>query len=223
MLSGMRSRPRPLTALVLVLTFVIAVGFPAAQTPGPSTAPSPANGKKALTVADYTKWKSIGSAELSPDGKWVSYVISSTNTLPAESKPVLHVMNLETKQKTEVADASGPSFSSDSQWIAYTVEPAPAGRGNRGANTGANVGSGSGANTGAGAAQTPAPGQTGMLGGGIDIDDTVLQGWNAFLDELGAILKGEKLVAHWRFRQGINLRRMFLEPRTFDASQNLLF
>ena len=63
----------------------------------------------------------------------------------------------------------------------------------------------------------PAPGQTGMLGGGIDIDETVLQGWNAFLDEFGAILKGEKLVAHWRFRQGINLRRMFLEPRTFDA------
>jgi hypothetical protein len=63
----------------------------------------------------------------------------------------------------------------------------------------------------------PAPAQTGMLAGGLDIDDTVLAGWNAFLDELGAILKGEKLVAHWRFRQGINLRRMFLEPRTFDA------
>jgi hypothetical protein len=62
----------------------------------------------------------------------------------------------------------------------------------------------------------PAPAQTGMLTG-IDIDETVLKGWFAFLDELGAILKGEKLVAHWRFRQGINLRRMFLEPRTFDA------
>ncbi len=62
----------------------------------------------------------------------------------------------------------------------------------------------------------PAPAQTGMLTG-IGIDETVLQGWSAFLDEFDAILKGEKLVAHWRFRQGINLRRMFLEPRTFDA------
>jgi hypothetical protein len=62
----------------------------------------------------------------------------------------------------------------------------------------------------------PAPAQTGMLTG-IGIDETVLQGWFAFLDEFEAILKGEKLVAHWRFRQGINLRRMFLEPRTFDA------
>ena len=62
----------------------------------------------------------------------------------------------------------------------------------------------------------PAPAQTGMLTG-LRIDATVLQGWFAFLDEFEAILKGEKLVAHWRFRQGINLRRLFLEPRTFDA------
>ena len=62
----------------------------------------------------------------------------------------------------------------------------------------------------------PAPAQTGMLAG-LWIDDAVLQGWFAFLDEFEAILKGRKLVAHWRFQQGINLRRMFLEPRTFDA------
>ena len=62
----------------------------------------------------------------------------------------------------------------------------------------------------------PAPSQTSMFAQ-IGIDETVLKGWLAFLDELDAILQGKKLVAHWRFQQGINLRRMFLEPRTFDA------
>jgi hypothetical protein len=38
----------------------------------------------------------------------------------------------------------------------------------------------------------------------------------AFLDEFEALLKGEKLIPHWRFEQGINLRRLFLEPTTFD-------
>jgi hypothetical protein len=36
------------------------------------------------------------------------------------------------------------------------------------------------------------------------------------LDEFDALLAGEKLIPHWRFEGGINLRRFFLEPRTFD-------
>lgn len=42
-------------------------------------------------------------------------------------------------------------------------------------------------------------------------------GWNLFLDEFEAILNGEKLVPHWRIlNRGVNVRRMFEEPRTFD-------
>ena len=42
--------------------------------------------KKALTVDDYTKWRSIGDQELSGDGKWVTYVLQQTNTIAAEAK-----------------------------------------------------------------------------------------------------------------------------------------
>jgi hypothetical protein len=31
-----------------------------------------------------------------------------------------------------------------------------------------------------------------------------------------ALLQGKKLIPHWRFDQGVNLRRIFLEPTTFD-------
>ncbi len=31
-----------------------------------------------------------------------------------------------------------------------------------------------------------------------------------------AILDGERLIPHWRFREGVNFRRVFEEPGTFD-------
>ena len=44
-----------------------------------------------------------------------------------------------------------------------------------------------------------------------------IDGWMLLLDEFEALLKGEKLLPHWRFDKGINLRRIFLEPTTFDV------
>ena len=48
--------------LLLVATFGAAYAVPAAQTAA----------KKALTIDDYTKWKTINAPELSGDGKWVT-------------------------------------------------------------------------------------------------------------------------------------------------------
>lgn len=44
----------------------------------------------------------------------------------------------------------------------------------------------------------------------------MVTGWQRFLDEFEAVLQGKKLIPHWRFDQGVNLRRIFLEPTTFD-------
>ncbi len=68
---------------------------------------------------------------MSGDGKWVAYVLQFTNTAPADTKPVLHIRNLETDQEVEVANATGASFSDDSQWIVYLIDPS-GGRGGRG-------------------------------------------------------------------------------------------
>src|SRR5690242_15463912 len=46
--------------------------------------------KKALTIDDYTKWKSIGGNRISGDGNWVVYELNSSNTPPAEARPVMH-------------------------------------------------------------------------------------------------------------------------------------
>src|SRR5580693_4908878 len=116
---------RRLALLVLTLsaTWIGAYALTSAQAPA----------KKALTVDDYTRWRSITGQEISGDGAWVTYGLSFTNTLPAEAKPVLHLLQLETNHDVTVPGASGGTFSPDSRWVAYQVEPAGGGgRGGRG-------------------------------------------------------------------------------------------
>ena len=79
--------------------------------------------KKVLTVDDYSRWRSISGQEISADGNWVSYGLRFNNTKPDETKPVLHILNLETDQHLEVPDATGGTFSKDSRWIAYQIDP----------------------------------------------------------------------------------------------------
>ena len=61
----------------------------------------------------------------------------------------------------------------------------------------------------------PSPRQTGILPG-MEVTQEQIDGWLLFLDEFEALLQGRKLLPHWRFDEGINLRRIFLEPTTFD-------
>jgi hypothetical protein len=54
---------------------------------------------------------------------------------------------------------------------------------------------------------------------GLAITDQQAEAWPRVLDETEAILQGEKLLPLWRPRQadrGINLKRVFHEPRDFD-------
>jgi len=111
--------------VAVVLALAGAYALPRAQ------APAPAAAKHALTVEDYTKWRTITGQEISGDGNWAAYVLSLTNVVQTESKPVLHLVRLESGQQTEVANATSPAFSADSKWIAYQVDPT-GGRGGRG-------------------------------------------------------------------------------------------
>jgi hypothetical protein len=50
----------------------------------------------------------------------------------------------------------------------------------------------------------------------MPVDEERLAAWHDVLDEADAILDGEHLIPHWRFREGVNFRRIFEEPTTFD-------
>ena len=61
----------------------------------------------------------------------------------------------------------------------------------------------------------PNPKQSGVLPR-MQVTQDQADGWQRFLEEFDALLQGRKLIPHWRFQQGVNLRRFFLEPTTFD-------
>ena len=147
-------------ASLIPLSFLLAVVFGGAYA---LSAQAPA--KKALTVEDYTRWRSINSPEISGDGKWVAYVLQLTNTATADAKPVLHILNLETNADVEVANGTGPTFSSDSRWIAYTIDSG-AGRGGRGGRAGGG-GAGATAPGGVDAPATPPPTAPGAAPGAV--------------------------------------------------------
>ncbi|HTN75442.1 MAG TPA: hypothetical protein VL096_09350 [Pirellulaceae bacterium] len=64
----------------------------------------------------------------------------------------------------------------------------------------------------------PNPAQTGVIPG-VQVTKEMIVGWHEFLDEADAILAGKKLVPHWRIRadRGINMNKVFREPREFDV------
>jgi hypothetical protein len=65
----------------------------------------------------------------------------------------------------------------------------------------------------------PNPRQTGVVG--VAVTQEIVDTWLATLDELELVLQGKKVVPFWRGKQnnarGINIRRVFTEPRTFDV------
>jgi dipeptidyl aminopeptidase/acylaminoacyl peptidase len=87
--------------------------------------------KRPLTIADYSRWRTIEGAQISPDGQWVAYTLRHTNVLPADSRPVVRLRRVDTGQDVEIADASNPVFSSDSKWMVYRLDSIPARRGER--------------------------------------------------------------------------------------------
>jgi hypothetical protein len=63
----------------------------------------------------------------------------------------------------------------------------------------------------------PNPKQTGVLG--IRLTQEMIDTWRETLREAEQVIKGKKLIPFWRGEgneRGVNLRRVFTEPRTFD-------
>jgi len=136
---------RQSTFLFASLLIVATAGLPAqnTRTVGQAGAPAAAStrpdpNKKAMTVADYAKWRTIRDVAISDDGSWASYGFQQRrvdDTLVVKSFTGL------TDQK--IPRASRSQFSDDSKWIAYFVaEPMRGNDQGRGAEEGAGGGRG---------------------------------------------------------------------------------
>jgi dipeptidyl aminopeptidase/acylaminoacyl peptidase len=129
---------RPAIAALAIGLFALPVVAQNVQqtgsTPASATTADPTR-KRALTIDDYARWRSIEGVQISSDGRYAAYVLRHMNTPQVESRPVLHIVQLDNDQHVTVADAAQPTFSPDGRWITYQVEPPrPAGGRGRGAN-----------------------------------------------------------------------------------------
>ncbi len=85
------------------------------QTGAPAAAPR-TDDKRAMTVADYAKWRSIRDVAISDDGTWASYAYQQRRV-----DDTLYIENLTAKAEWKLPRASRAQFSDDSKWVAYFV------------------------------------------------------------------------------------------------------
>ena len=79
-------------------------------------APSALAGQRAMTVADYAKWRSIRDVAITDDGTWASYGYQQRRV-----DDTLFITNLTARAEWTLPRASRIQFSDDSKWAAYFV------------------------------------------------------------------------------------------------------
>ncbi|WP_439575364.1 hypothetical protein [Phreatobacter sp.] len=62
----------------------------------------------------------------------------------------------------------------------------------------------------------PSPSQRNAAVQALTVTPERVAAWFQALDSFEAVLEGRRLVPHWRFTHGIDLSRVFAEPRDFD-------
>ncbi len=62
----------------------------------------------------------------------------------------------------------------------------------------------------------PGPQQKHGVVSSMPVTQEQLDAWLKALDEFDAVLDGKLLLPHWRFSQGVNLKKVFIDPRPFD-------
>jgi len=72
---------------------------------------------RTMQIEDYARWRSIVSVQISDDGSWMTYAYDNFRT-----DDTLQVRDLENDGTHEVPLGSDPEFSSDSRWVAYTLD-----------------------------------------------------------------------------------------------------
>jgi hypothetical protein len=62
----------------------------------------------------------------------------------------------------------------------------------------------------------PSPKQVNRAVPTMPITEEMVTTWLAVLDDVDALLDGRKLLAHWRYKQGVDMRMVFEQPQPFD-------
>jgi dipeptidyl aminopeptidase/acylaminoacyl peptidase len=93
-----------------------------------AVAAAPAVVRRTLTADDFYRVQDLSDPQVSPDGLWVAYVVSSNDRDADEARSAIWMVSWDGSQRlqlTRAADGTGkPKWSSDGHYLAFVETPA---------------------------------------------------------------------------------------------------
>lgn len=85
---------------------------------------------RAIQPDDFLRFATVASPQVSPDGKWVAYTVSTVDRDRDESRTALWLASWDGQQQLQLTkdlkDVDSPRFSPDGRFIAFLATPAGA-------------------------------------------------------------------------------------------------
>lgn len=80
--------------------------------------------KHGITLDDLAKLHRVGEPQVSPDGLWIAYTVTTVNVAEDKSSSQLWMVSWDGKQDIQLTfgkeDAGSPQWSPDGRWLAFT-------------------------------------------------------------------------------------------------------
>ena len=119
-----------MTARIRIMLFIFFLVPPisslAQSSPATGTPPAPPSHGRNLSVDDYVRIKDVEAAQISPDGKWVAYVVTTHDLKDDKDKKRIWMVAASGGEAialtSESSNATRPRWSPDGKYLGYLSE-----------------------------------------------------------------------------------------------------